>query len=237
MDVIKNSERAVLTGDIVHSSLLKPRDRQSLFEAFPKLSALLRERYPDEVSGTISNFRGDGWQLVVDHPGRALEISLFVRTYLRFAVTEKKIDSRVTIGIGLVEFAPADNVSAGYGAAYTVSGHLLESLPASQRMAVGFSRSALPGITSGAVILVELLDAIVTPWGASQSQAVYWALQGLTQAEIATRWQPAPISQPSISSSLRRASWPAVKNSLACFNELVEATSYHINEVPPGSGR
>lgn len=221
MSAATSEIRAVLTGDIVHSSRLNPRDRKTLFEAFPKLSALLHERYPQEVTTYLSNFRGDGWQLVVDQPQKALEISVFIRSYLRFAVTEKQIDSRIAIGIGEVEFAPENNVSAGFGAAYTISGRLLEELPGGQRMALGFASSSQTLTVASAATLVELMDAIITEWGVSQCQAVYWALQGLTQTEIAAHWQPNPITQPSVSSSIRRAGWLPVKKALSHFEQLL----------------
>jgi hypothetical protein len=214
--------RAVLTGDIINSSTLNPQERQDLFEIFPQLSARLRGRYPEAISSSISNFRGDGWQLVVNHPRKALEVSLFLRTYIRFAITEKKIDSRVAIGIGVVDFVPEGNVSAGYGSAYTLSGRLLEALPAHQRMALGFSIDESSLTHSAASILVELMHSLVKAWGASQCQAVFWALQGLTQAQIAERWLPAPITQPSVSSSLNRSAWPTIRKSLVFFEELFD---------------
>jgi hypothetical protein len=217
-----NNECAVLTGDIVNSSILEPHERQNLFEAFPKISAMLRERYPDEVNTTISNFRGDGWQLIVNNPSKSLEISLFIRTYLRFAITDKKIDSRIAIGFGQVDFVPAGNVSAGYGSAYTVSGHQLEALSVNQRMALGFSTNEQPLINSAAIILVELMDAIITSWGPSQCQAVFWALQGFTQTQIAKRWLPTSIKQPSVSNNINRSAWPTIKRGLTFYEEVIE---------------
>lgn len=221
MNDTQNDMRAVLTGDIINSSILDQQERQSLFEAFPKLSTILRELYPEEISYNISNFRGDGWQLIINHSRKSLEISLFIRTYLRFAITEKKIDSRITIGVGEVDFIPEGNVSAGFGSAYTVSGHLLEGLAANQRMALGFSTTRQPLINSTATILVELMDTIITAWGPSQCQAVFWALQGLTQTQIAERWLPAQITQPSVSNNINRSAWPTIKKSLAFFEEVI----------------
>lgn len=221
MNEAQNNPRAVLTGDIINSSTLNQQERQGLFDTFPRLSALLRDRYPNEIHTSISNFRGDGWQLVVDHPPKALEISLFVRTYIRFTITQKKIDSRIAIGIGGVDFIPEGNVSAGYGSAYTVSGHLLEALGAHERMALGFSMDQLSIAHGAAVMLVELLDDIISAWGTSQCQAVFWALQGLTQTQIAERWLPAPITQPSVSNNLSRSSWSRITKSLVFFEELM----------------
>jgi hypothetical protein len=222
MDDTQSHMCAVLTGDIVNSSMLDAQERQNLFAAFPELSRMLRQRYPDEFRYNISNFRGDGWQLILNQPRKLLEICLFIRTYLRFAISEKEIDSRVGIGVGKVDFVPAGNVSAGYGSAYTVSGHLLEGLASNQRMALGFDTDQQPFIHATASTLVELIDAIITSWGSSQCQAVFWALQGLTQTQIAERWLPAPIKQPSVSNNLNRSAWATIRKTLAFFEEVID---------------
>ena len=92
MNTCKNDEVAVLTGDIIGSSKMDPQERIALYETFPRLSAMLKECYPSDVSYRISNFRGDGWQLIVDHTGKSLEIGLFIRTYIRF-MFKKAIES------------------------------------------------------------------------------------------------------------------------------------------------
>jgi len=45
---------------------------------------LLRKNYPEDIPYEISNFRGDSWQIVCSQPQKALEVGLFIRTYLRF---------------------------------------------------------------------------------------------------------------------------------------------------------
>lgn len=216
-----NVTYAVLTGDVINSSKLIQPERQYLFEAFPKISAVLQKLYPGDVSH-ISNFRGDGWQLIVNKPYKSLEICLLIRTYLHFAITNKVIDSRIAIGVGNVDFVPAGNVSAGYGSAYTISGHLLEGLSTNQRMKLGFDTNKQPFIHATASTLVELVDAIITSWGSSQCQAVFWALQGFTQTQIAERWLPAPIKQPSVSNNINRSAWPTIRKTLAFFEQVID---------------
>ncbi len=220
MNTCKNDEVAVLTGDIIGSSKMDPQERIALYETFPRLSAMLKECYPSDVSYRISNFRGDGWQLIVDHTGKSLEIGLFIRTYIRFMFKKRRLDTRIAIGVGAVNFIPADNVSAGDGAAYTVSGRLLETLSTS-RMGIGFTSESDSLVKSGAMITVELIDHIVTFWGAGQCQAVFWALQGYNQKEIAERWLPQPIKQPSVSTSLANSGWTRVRDSLAFFEKAL----------------
>ena len=223
--LLKNGEPvnlAVLTGDIVGSSNLSAERRMALYETFPVLSKMLMEQFPADVSYMMSNFRGDGWQVIVNNPGKALEISLFIRTFIRFTYQKEKLDSRIAIGIGPVQFIPKDNVSAGDGPAYLLSGRLLESLK-TRRMGVDLVQSNNLMLTKSLQSMISLLDQIVISWGAGQCTAVFYALQHFTQVEIAEKWKPKPIKQASVSKSLKTAGWEQVSQALISFEELVDA--------------
>lgn len=219
---------AVLTGDIVRSTILKNDRRKDLYETFPTLSMLLRNQYPQEVTYNISNFRGDGWQLIVNQPQKALEISLFFRTYIRFMFRQEKLDTRIAIGIGPVNFIPPENVSAGDGTAYTLSGHLLESL-SSNRMGIDIDleQKELNPIFPGVQNALNLLDHIVTGWSPSQCQAVFWALQHYRQEEIGQKWLPEAISQSSVSNNLKSAGWANLALNLLYLEKAIEFLLNH----------
>lgn len=214
---------AVLTGDIVGSMGLNTEERYQLFQTFPILSKLLQKRYSRQIKYEISNFRGDAWQLVVDQPQKSIEISLFIRTYLRYKFNKNLLDTRIAIGIGKVDFIPEENVSAGNGEAFILSGHLLDELQTS-RMALDFTDPKDMMRVKCTRTIVELMDAIITPWGAGQCQAVHWALQGYTQNQIAEAWWPNPIRQPSVSKSLKTAGWDQIESALSNLEKLLEET-------------
>jgi len=215
-------EVAIITGDIEGSSKLDAGRRLDLYETFPTLSRLLREKYPRAVMYPISNFRGDGWQLVVNAPERSFEIAFFIRTYIRYIFQKEKLDTRIAIGIGPVQFIPEDNVSAGDGPAYLVSGRLLEKL-SSSAMGIVFSEDrGDPLLVESLETLISLLDLQVSSWGAGHAQSINLALSGLTQYEIASSWRPHPIKQPSVSKSLQTAGWPQIKASLFLIEKLIK---------------
>ncbi len=216
--------KAVLTGDIIESSKLTPASHAALYAAFADASRLLRQHYPAEVSYNISNFRGDGWQIVCNRPEKSLEIGIFMRSYLRFTFKAEKLDSRFAIGIGFVNFIPAENVSAGDGEAYTLSGHLLDTL-GSERMAVSLPERGAPLIQVSLDGILSLLDFIVSAWSPSQAQAVFLGLQGHKQEEIARRWVLSPITQASVSATLKIAGWTQLRKSLTAFENLVASAS------------
>ena len=211
---------AVITGDIVGSSKMKADRRLSLYQFFPALSTLLHDRFGDVFPYPISNYRGDGWQAVVTQPEKAIEICLFIRTFFQFKFQQEHLDTRTAIGLGPVNFIPAENVSAGDGPAYLISGRLLESMNRA-RMAIDFTGLSDPFTTEALKNLVVLLDLIVTGWKPSQSQAVFWAMQGFNQSEIAAKWWPARVKQPAVSKSLNVAGWERVKTSLTSIERLL----------------
>ncbi len=228
MDV-KTKIKAVLTGDIIGSSKLNPSRRRDLYEIFPKLSRLLLMQYPSEISYPISNFRGDSWQLIVNRPEKSFEISLFIRTFIRFMFAEEKLDTRIAIGLGETSFIPAENISAGDGPAYVTSGHLLEALT-TNHMSIGFANHSSNLVELGAESIILLMDIIVTSWGTSQCQAVFLALQFSKQKEIATNWSPKPIKQASVSRSLKTAGWSQIQKSMQFF-ELFLAKNLEMHEL------
>lgn len=211
---------SVITGDIVGSSILSLERRSDLYLEFRTLSQLLKKQYPREITYDMSNFRGDGWQVVCNRPEKALEITLFVRTYLRFTFSTEKLDTRAAIGIGSIHFIPPENVSAGDGEAFIHSGHLLESLK-DQRMGVEYPHPAEDEIYQALDTLILLLDHIVTSWSPWQCQAVFWGLHGYKQSEIAANWKPAAITQASVSEGLQSAGWKSIVHSLKTFESLV----------------
>ena len=206
----------VLTGDIVRSSSLDNDRRKKLFDSLLELSILLEDNYSNDIVEKLSKFRGDSWQLLIKNPGKCLEISLFIRTYIRYKFKTEKLDSRIGIAIGSVDYIPKQNISEGFGAAYTISGELLDSLKKTRmsiRIESGLENKYSPFLTS----LTNATDAIITSWTAAQCQVVFWSLQKMTQTQISERWQPAPIAQSSVAKHLKAAQWYYIKETLAVF--------------------
>lgn len=214
---------AVLTGDIVKSSTLTSERRLQLYEVLKNLSHLLKSQYPQDVLFDMAKYRGDGWQLLVKTPAKAFEISLFLRTYIRSKFRSEKLDTRIGIAIGGVDFIPEDNISEGYGAAFTESGRVLDGLK-DQNMGVTVVNNA-DSINSRLIAyLIKTHDAFITSWTPLQCQAVHLAMQGFTQSEIGTRWQPKSISQAAVAKHLKSANWVLIKEGLHLFEEAINSS-------------
>lgn len=207
---------AILTGDIVRSSSLPKTRRFDLFHSLQVLSGLIRQQYPDNVRYALSKFRGDGWQLLVDPPQKCFEISLFIRTYIRTTFKTEKLDTRIAIAIGSVEFVPETNISEGFGIAFTESGKMLDQLK-NYRLGITLATKNGTRYTRLLDTLLKSYDTFITSWTALQCQAVHFSLQGLTQAEIGKKWQPKPIDQTTVNKHLAAANWNVIKEGLSIF--------------------
>lgn len=213
-------KKAVLTGDIVGSSRLSVEKRKELFNTFTILSEMILNLYKEAVHYPISNFRGDGWQLIVDQPQKALEVCIFIRAYIRFHFSNEDLDSRIAIGIGQIDFIPKNNISGGDGPAYIISGRQLENLK-SERMSIDFAPEIELSARLGLQGIVSLMDHIASTWSESQSQVIFWALQERKQTDIARKWYPSSISQAAVSKNLASAGWDAIKKNLEIFEKII----------------
>ncbi|MBT8254216.1 MAG: transcriptional regulator, partial [Bacteroidia bacterium] len=107
---------AVITGDVVHSSRMKPE----LW--LEKLKTAISDVQPDEAYRAI--YRGDSFQLELADVKRAFEAVVFIKCHIKQI---KGLDIRLAIGIGEKTFEGA-KVTESNGPAFRYSGEVLEQL-------------------------------------------------------------------------------------------------------------
>jgi len=221
---LKGLTRAVLTGDIVGSTELDGQHRAALssylFDAWEEA----RRIWGSEALQTPPDvFRGDSWQVIVESAPHSLRVALYLRCRLRVAAPPRpSLRTRISVGIGNVDFRPTDRQMSGGGSAFIISGKLLDNMPRDRWLAIGVADTA-PHIASSATRAVAaLLDTIAGAWTENQSQAVAGRLAGLKQKDIAAMWAQGPTSQQAVATHLRRADWDAIEESLGAFAEIFE---------------
>ena len=220
MKVEKGKLYAVITGDIVNSSKLPSEQRQRLHRIMKEGSKALLKAFKDSVPLDVDIFRGDSWQLLVADPSKSLRIGLFYRAYLRAWMRTSRLDTRMAIAIGTVDFVPDDRVSGGDGQAYQYSGSSLEEMTKASNMCFRFPERKAEEFLD---LLVHLLDVLATNWSDKQALAITGALQGLKQEKIGSLWKPS-ITQQSVNRHLQRAGWFAVEKAIGFFEkQLSEA--------------
>ncbi|MBI3287518.1 MAG: hypothetical protein HYZ68_05660 [Chloroflexi bacterium] len=223
MRIAKGKLYAILTGDVVGSSKLKGKARVTLVRAMKETSTELRENFGGLVPFDVDIFRGDSWQLVVTDPAQSLRIGLFFRASVRARMRSKKVDTRVAIGIGTMDFLPGKNVSSGDGEAFRRSGTALESMSRTRRMALDCPVAISSGHAQAFDIVMRFVDVLARGWTEKQAQAVTGALREWTQEKIAKMWPGKEITQQAVAQHLDRAGWNAVENGLQFFERSVRA--------------
>lgn len=214
-----NRVYAVLTGDVVRSSALSVPLRRKLATALRSLGSELAG-WP-EVHPTMSRFRGDGWQLLVLDPSRSLRVALYIRASLRMRFEGQKLDTRVGIGIGRVDFVPGRRVAEGDGSAYRLSGAALDRKGWRRLVFGGIDRGDTSkerlGLERDVQVVLDLLDTIAREWTPSQARAIVETLKGRTQQEVASRWEGGSITQQAVAQHLSRSSWDSVQSALEWY--------------------
>ena len=185
------------------------------------MSTEVRKYFPEDVRHPIEVFRGDSWQLLIEAPGKALRIALFIRATLRARFDRTRVDTRIGIGIGSVDFIPHDNISSGDGEAFRLSGEALDGLARSFGMAVNLPDRFSPFVRSSMDVSAKLIDVLVGEWTSRQAYAVSRAIIGLTQDEIAESWMTRPIAQQTVAQHLGSAGWNAIDYALTAIESAL----------------
>jgi hypothetical protein len=213
---------AVITGDIVDSSKLPPEKRQHLHKVMKEGSKALRKAFKKDVPMNVDIFRGDSWQMLVSDPSKSLRLGLFYRAYIKSCMELSKVDTRMVIGVGTIDFIPGTKVSEGDGEAYRNSGKMLADISKSVYMRFVFPENEKSAALD---IVVQLVDAIARRrWTDRRSLAITGALQGWKQDKIASLWDK-PIKQQSVVDNLNGADWKSIEKAINFFEKSLPSRS------------
>lgn len=214
---------AVVTGDIVGSTNLPRERRESLPDMLRRIYGDLRGD-SDALRYDIAIGSGDRWQFHVEEPGLALTALLAFWT--RLSVEE--IQTRAAIAIDRIDFISDGNLNESDGAAFRQSGRSLDDMGANE-LIVGAVPNDVPRIYSISMEgLCELVDSLAHEWTQAQCRTLAEKMTGrlhhseMTQAEIAARWEPEPITKQAVGAHLRKAKWKRLVRTDERFHGMVE---------------
>lgn len=221
-DELNGFAQAVLTGDIVRSTELEEQHRVALSSYLFGTWEQARSIWGEDVLQVPPDiFRGDSWQIIVESVPHALHVALYLRCRLRVAAPPRpSLRTRISVGIGDIDFRPTGHQMSGGGSAFVISGRLLDGMPRDRWLAIGVPETAPRTASSATRAVAALLDTIAGAWTENQSQAVAGRLAGLKQKDIAAMWAQGPTTQQAVAAHLRRADWDAIEESLGAFAEI-----------------
>lgn len=165
---------AVLTGDLIGSSRFRIQQREevisNLKDSFKKIS-------PDIISSPFMVFRGDSFQGVLARPEEALKATLIIRASLlsRFKGKRTRLDARIAIGIGTIDYLPGDQVGEGDGEAFRNSGPELDKMKKGEQNII----VSTPWAEINEELRTEcaLLDALIQRCTKEQAEAILFQIQ------------------------------------------------------------
>lgn len=219
---MKNEQKqhyAVITGDIFKYSNLSLKQRQNLEPLLHECGKQIEQHFANDLASPLIVFRGDSWQLVLKNLRAALRIAMYLRAFLIAASNDKKkqrLDTRLAIGVGSIDFLPNKTNTSGGGIAFVLSGRKLDELKPGSGMGISIDDNDSHALSHAWDVIVQLIDALARDWTPSQAIAISWALLNLTQTEIARKYSP-PITQQGVAKHLNTASWPTVERAIEYY--------------------
>lgn len=215
--IVNKKMYAVLTGDLVGSSrfkIEKQRDEVllALKESFKKIESV------DIIASNFEIHRGDSFQGVLSKPEEALKTAIILRSNLlsRFKGKRVRLDARIAIGIGTIDYLPRDHVGEGDGEAFRNSGTELDKMKkGEQRLII---KTPWQDVNDEFQTECVLLDSLIQRWTKEQAEAILYQIHGLKQEEIA---RILGISQPAVFQRLKTASYWSVQAFLERFKTII----------------
>jgi hypothetical protein len=189
----KSNIVAVLTADMVKSSLMDVRFKQHLLQVEVKNFLEQHTRLVD-----YQFYRGDEIQFTIANPEDALLVASLLRTFIITRTPDEQrykrlLDVRIAIGIGRTsELAEHD------GEAYILSGHLMDKI-GKQRVAVVTAWKEINEVLS---LHAMTVDAIISKWSKRQAEIMLDVLLDVPREQILLEKN---ISSSTLSSFLKKS--------------------------------
>jgi hypothetical protein len=221
--VIKTATIAVITGDLVNSSLFGHARLQAIIE---RLNTEFRA-YEDDTGNrgiAFTMFRGDSFQGIVEDPARALQVSLQLKALINsFSDTGEAAgntvpvaDVRISIGIGEASYDMAA-INVSNGTAFQLSGRTLDSMKAEQvKMALRTPKSE---INDEFRVHLKFLDSITDRWSTASAEVVYYLLKRWKEQQIAEKLNR---SQAAINHRKKAAGWEEIQLLLNRYDQVIK---------------
>ena len=205
---------AVLTGDIVNSTLLAPSQEKKLLEELKNIFS------PDKHEF----YRGDSFQVYIIDAGRALEMALRCRTTaisLAQEETDTAFDVRVSIGLGSVE-EPVNALSTAKGEAFLLSGRLLDEMgKTGGKLMITINEPPIGNMAFS--ILVDYINSIYRQMTAKQAEVIEELLKGENQQQVADKLNR---SKSTISQHVTAGRWEEIEEVIKKYKSLIELVSH-----------
>lgn len=200
---------AVLTGDVVNSSKLTPKELKQAMDQLRKGAERFEEKYPESILGSLDVYSGDSWQMLMPDWNRSIRAALYLRAIVK-SIEKLKIDTRIALAWGDIDenTLNPERISETTGAAFKASGHALAEMPKGSRMAFVTDQKQIGDANQLLSLIMILVDEIASKWKRSQARAMYLSLLEMNQMEIAEELQ---VKQPTVHEAIQSGGWQSLR--------------------------
>lgn len=223
-------KKAVITGDIIHSTRMEEESRKLLSKAIARFLKELEQVF--KVRSEM--FRGDSFQCLVPEVEDALLVALLIKTRIRslnpsvlhrgkakgkplkskaVSFTTWVLDARLAIGIGEVPKTVKELATAS-SEAFFLSGNLLDEMKRrKQALDIDTNDKYLEELETEML----LLDNIIAKTTAMQCEVIHWKLCSLSEIDIANKLG---IGQSAVNQRSNAGSWNAIRMMVERFETI-----------------
>lgn len=203
---------AVLTGDLVNSTGVS--DPAGFQRRLHELLRFLQEKYSAETSA----YRGDGFQVAMGEPTRAMEAAITLKAGLIAASPKaaERWDARIAVAIGAGSIR--DDTS---GLVYIESGHALDAMNKQRLVIHGEPETFLVS----ASLATAFVDDIIDSWTATEAETLFEYLRARESHKLIA--QRLGKKRPTVTLSLQRARYTLIDRYIRDLNRLMELSHAH----------
>ena len=204
---------AVLTGDIVNSTLLEPSLEKKLLKLLQHILSDHKQEF----------FRGDSFQAYIKESPQALRIALQCRTAaigLQPDQSPAVSDVRISIGIGQVE-SPIRTLATAKGEAFLLSGRALDAMDKTEGRLMIITENKLANYAFS--VMSDYINSIYKQMTPKQAEVIFELLKGYSQLHVAEKLNR---SKSTISQHVTAGRWDEIENILKKYQEIVQLISY-----------
>lgn len=204
--------RAVITGDIVNSTLLTTAKEKRLL----KVLGEILEPHQFEF------YRGDSFQVYQQDAGGALRTALLCRAAAISISREKETvssDIRLSVGIGEAK-AFVKTLSTAKGEAFILSGRAFDAIAKNNiRLVITTSNSLA---NEGLQVIADYINALFAALTGKQATVIFELLKGQTQQLVAEKLKK---SKSTINQHVSSARWPEIEKLLQQYENIINQIS------------
>jgi hypothetical protein len=222
--------KAVITGDIVHSGKLNADDKMYLAKALKKTLKI----WDKDFDMKSEMYRGDSFQCLVYSLSNSLRVAILLKTFIKslnpsqvYDIYSREnpekvnsrifsaniFDVRISVGIGPVDFE-MKSVATSDGVAFNISGSNLDKIKGTKQSLIIGSDDEFSAELETEIVL---LDNILSRATALQCEVINLKALGYTEVKIANMLK---IRQSAVNQRSVSAGWNAIDTLLKRFESI-----------------